>query len=90
MTPEKVVKTLSEHFGIKPEDLLGKSQMREYALARQIAMYLCREALKMPFQSIGKFFGRDHSTVMSSVKQIQQKLDEKNAEIQEAVDSLKA
>ncbi|HEX2583087.1 MAG TPA: DnaA/Hda family protein [Chlamydiales bacterium] len=90
VTPEKIVKTLSDHFGVKPEDLLGKSQMREYALPRQVAMYLCREALKMPFQAIGKFFGRDHSTVMSSVKQIQKEMDGKNREIQEAVDSLKA
>jgi chromosomal replication initiator protein len=87
--PEKVIKILSEHFGVKPDDLLGKSQMREFALPRQIAMYLCREVLKMPFQAIGKFFGRDHSTVMASVKQIQKEIDGKNHEILDAVDSLK-
>ena len=43
----------------------------------------------MPFQAIGNFFGRDHSTVMSSVKQIQKEIDAKNGDIQEAVDSLK-
>jgi chromosomal replication initiator protein len=85
MTPEKVIKTLSEHFGIKSEDLLGKSQMREHALPRQIAMFLCREAVKLPFQAIGKLFGRDHSTVMSSVKQIQRKIDEKDGEILDAI-----
>jgi len=90
VTPEKVVKTLSEHFGVKSEDLVGKSQMREFALPRQIAMYLCREALKMPFKTIGKFFGRDHSTVMSSVKQIQKEIDAKNPDILQAVDALKA
>lgn len=87
ITPEKVAQTLSAHFGIKPEDLLGKQQSREFALPRQIAMYVCRELLKMPFQAIGKFFGRDHSTVMSSVKQIQTQVEEKN---QEVIAALKA
>jgi chromosomal replication initiator protein len=34
-------------------------------------MYFCRELLKMPYMQIGRLFGRDHSTVMSSVKQIE-------------------
>ena len=89
ITPEKVVKSLSQHFGIRPEDLTGKSQTKEFALPLQIGMYLCREILKMPFQAIGKFFGRDHSTVMSSVKQIQKEIDGKNGHVLQAIDSLR-
>ena len=85
ITPEKIVKNISAHFGIKPEDLTGKSQTREFALPRQIAMYVCRQKLNMPFQAIGKFFGRDHSTVMSSVKQIQSQVDAKHREVTDAV-----
>jgi chromosomal replication initiator protein len=85
-TPEKIVKALSAHFGIKPEDLTGKSQTREFALPRQIAMYLCRKNLNLPFQTIGKFFSRDHSTVMSSVKQIEQACEGKQAKVLEAVE----
>ena len=77
LTPDKIVKSVATHYGITAEDLLGKSQMREYALPRQVAMYLCREKLKMPFQKIGELFKRDHSTVMGSVKQIQKAIDEK-------------
>lgn len=77
---DQVIKTVAGHYGIKSEDLLGKSQMREYALPRQVAMYFCREKLKLPFQKIGDLFGRDHSTVMSSVKQIQKSIDEKKIE----------
>jgi chromosomal replication initiator protein len=86
LTPEKVVKHLSTHFGITPEDVTGKSQMREFALPRQIAMYLCRKKLEMPFQAIGKFFGRDHSTVMSSVKQIEKAVEEKQVKVLEAME----
>lgn len=77
LTFEKILSKVSHHFGIQAEDLLGKSQMREIAYPRQIAMFLARKNLKIPFQKIGKLFGRDHSTVMSSVKQIQKGIDEK-------------
>lgn len=80
LTFDQVIKTVAAHYGIKGEDLLGKSQMREYALPRQVAMYFCREKLKLPFQKIGDLFGRDHSTVMSSVKQIQKSIEEKKIE----------
>lgn len=80
VTPERIVKAVAGHYGITSEDLLGKSQMREYALPRQVAMYLCRERLKMPFQKIGELFGRDHSTVMSSVKQVQKGIEDKKIE----------
>jgi len=82
-TPEQIVKSLATHFGIKPEDILGKDQSRSSAFPRQIAMYICREHLKMPFQAIGKIFSRDHSTVMSSVKQL-----EKTPEVLEIVNVL--
>ncbi len=69
-TPEKICQAVAKHYGILPEDILSKSQSREIALPRQVAMYLCRERLKLPYQKIGTFFGRDHSTVMSSIRQI--------------------
>ncbi len=74
---EKIVKTVAAHYGITIEDILGKSQMRSVALPRQMAMYYCREKLKLPYQKIASLFQRDHSTVMSSIKQIQKNLDEK-------------
>lgn len=77
ITPEKVIHLVAEHYGIRIEDILGKSQKRECALPRKLAMYLCRQYLKYPFMKIGDLFGRDHSTVMSSIKHIQE-AEEKN------------
>jgi chromosomal replication initiator protein len=88
LTSEQIVKKIASHFGIKAEDLLGKSQMREFVLPRQIAMYACRNTLKMPFQKIGELFRRDHSTVMTSVKHIQKEIEEKKRDILEAVNTL--
>ncbi len=88
LTPEKIVKGIASHYGIKSEDLLGKSQTREFALPRQVAMYVCRERLQMPYQKIGELFGRDHSTVMSSVKAIQKGIEEKKGDLIEATHSI--
>jgi chromosomal replication initiator protein len=77
LTFEKIIKIVAAHYGITGEDLLGKSQVKEFSQARQMAMYYCRERLKLPYQKIGELFGRDHSTVMSSVRQVQKNLAEK-------------
>lgn len=77
LTPEKILKTVANTFGIKTEDILGKAQNKECALPRQIAMYLCREKLQLPYPKIGRLFSRDHSTVMTSVKRVKKELEKK-------------
>jgi len=78
---EKILAIICAHFEIAKIELLGKSQKQEHSLPRQIAMYLCREQLKMPFAKIGRLFARDHSTVMTSTKQIERRLDGKDESI---------
>lgn len=81
LTATKVLRRVAEFFGIRPEDVTGKSQTRDCVLPRQISMHLCRYQLKMPFIKIGDLFGKDHSTVMSSVKLIQKALEADDKEI---------
>ena len=52
-------------------DLVGKKRTRNIIYARQIAIYLCRQMLDLPFNDIGKKFNRDHSTVMYSVTTVE-------------------
>ena len=80
-TPEELVKNVSRHFGITTEDITGKSQSRECALPRQIAMYLFRQKLHLSYAAIGKYFSRDHSTVMSSIQLVEKGIEEKNQRI---------
>jgi chromosomal replication initiator protein len=77
LTPDKVMQVVSNLFLIKPEDIIGRSQTQECVLPRQIAMYICRTQLSMPFMKIAQYFSKDHSTVMTSVKIIQSRLEEK-------------
>jgi chromosomal replication initiator protein len=81
LTPEKIIRSVCEVCGTTSQDILGKSQKQESVVPRQLAIYLCRTRLKMPFQKIGHIFSRDHSTIMTSVKIIQKQIDEQNKEI---------
>lgn len=81
LTPQKIIYTVSAHYGIKDEDILGKSHTQECVVPRQLAMYLCRTELKLPFMAIGRIFSRDHSTVMTSVKAIQEQIDRQDRDM---------
>lgn len=70
-----IVSATAKHYLMRTEDILGKSQNRECTLPRQIAMFLCRKHLELPFLTIGKAFGRDHSTVISSIRIIESKIE---------------
>ena len=68
-----IIERVAKRFHLKPEILVGTGRKAEYVLARQVAMFLCREQLGFSFNEIGEIFGgRDHSTVMHSVRKIQE------------------
>jgi chromosomal replication initiator protein len=70
VTKEKIVQIVAKFYGITTEDILGKSQSREYSFPRKVAIFLCRQELKLAYSKIGEFFKRDHSTIMSCVETI--------------------
>ncbi len=87
ITPDAVIQAVAQHFGILVEDIMGKSQSRECVLPRQVAMALCRHQLALPFTRIGTIFGRDHSTVMSSIRQVS-KLQQSNKDLSSSLSRL--
>jgi chromosomal replication initiator protein len=70
-------------------DILGRSQNQDCSLPRQVAMYLCRSMLKMPYLKIAAIFSRDHSTVMTSVKSVDKKIGEHEEIMLSTVNSIK-
>ncbi|MEC7840178.1 MAG: chromosomal replication initiator protein DnaA [Chlamydiota bacterium] len=88
ITPQKIIKSVAEHYGIMSDDILGKSQSRECARARKLAMYIIREELNLSYVKIGDVFERDHSTVISSVRGINKSLEEGDEEVKSSVRSV--
>ncbi len=67
---------VADHFNLSVERLTSKTRKREVVTARQLAMHLCKNLTQEPLKSIGdQFGGRDHSTVIYSLKAVQDLLD---------------
>lgn len=74
-------------FGVKPKDLASESRVRTVSQPRMLAMFLARKHTQSAYTEIGQHFGgRNHSTVMSAERKVQQWLDE-NSTIQVASQS---
>jgi chromosomal replication initiator protein len=77
VSTEDVLRRVSEAMQIKEKDMAGKSRKQEIVEARQVAMYLCRGIIGSSLANIGVYFGgRDHTTVLHSVKTIERKRSE--------------
>lgn len=78
--PSDIISRTAEYFDLAVDDLYGPSRAQQIALARQIAMYLCRELTSLSLPKIGQLFGgRDHTTVMYACKKITQLIAERRS-----------
>lgn len=76
ITPELIIETVSEHFGISVADLKSASRDAKTTSARHIAMYLCRSMTDTPLKMIGSLLGgRDHSTVKHGVDKVSKDME---------------
>ena len=73
-TPEIIVREVAKYFQVDEPTIVGKNKSKEVALPRQISMYLIRELIQSSFPEIGRYFNRDHSTVMHSVNKIEDEI----------------
>jgi len=89
VTINHVIKYVSRELKISEKQLIGKGRTMEVAIARQIAMYLCREYTSSSLTNIGLYFGkRDHSTVIHACRNIEKKMSDDN-ELKNTIDTLR-
>jgi chromosomal replication initiator protein len=80
ITAGLIIAQTATYFALSIEELTGPSRGRHLVMARQIAMYLCRELTDLSLPKIGAQFGnRDHTTVMYADRKINQLLAERRA-----------
>jgi len=76
-TVDMIIEETAKFYSLTPEDLKGQRRTRNTAMARQIAMFLIRKMTNLSLKDIGELFeGRDHSTVLSSIRRIETNMDD--------------
>ncbi len=78
----------AEFFSMSVDDLLSAKRTSDLALARQIAMFLCRKLTEVSLQQIGlSFRKKDHTTVLHAHRKINQMVKEQ-PRIRQIVDTI--
>ena len=89
IAPESILKSVATEFKVTLAELKGPRRHRNITVPRQIAMYLVRELTDESLPQIGNLFGgRDHSTVINSLKRVEA-LRDANPEIRAQLDKLR-
>ena len=90
VTPNLIIDIVCEHYNVSPDDIISKKRNSEFVQPRQVIMYLCRDLIGTPLQTIGKVLGKkDHTTVMHGVEKIKNELENGNDELRNKIDIIK-
>lgn len=69
---EQIQRRVGEHFGKRGQDLKVRSNSREIAFPRQVAMYIVKQLTAASLPEIGRQFGgKHHTTVLHSINKIE-------------------
>ncbi len=86
---EEIQQRVAEGFGISRAELVGSSRAATPLRARQVAIFLTRDLTDLSLPQIGRLYGgRDHTTVLNSLRRVEASLDE-DLELAEKVRELR-
>jgi len=72
VTIEEIQNRVSEHFGLRAQDLKVRSNAKVIAFPRQVAMFLVKQLTSASLPEIGRQFGdKHHTTVLHSINKIE-------------------
>lgn len=71
-TPDIIIRETARYYKLTEEEVKGPSQSKKIAIARHVAIYLIREHTSHTLVEISEIFGRNHATILSSIKKIEE------------------
>ncbi len=88
LTVEKIIDEVARTFGVTGDDIRSSKRNSNISNARQIAIYAVREITDLSMNLIGEEFGgRDHSTIVYAIKQIEKNMV-KDPKLKSTVDDI--
>jgi chromosomal replication initiator protein len=74
LSPEHIQTIVAAQFDLTRGQLLGRRRLPRFVMARHVAMLLCLEMLHASLPQVGRWFGRDHSTVLHARERMRRKI----------------
>lgn len=75
LTVDAIIKVVASYYGLKPADIKSERRHKSVSTPRAVAMYISRHNTKDSYPDIARAFGgKHHTTVISAVQKIQEKL----------------
>ena len=72
LSPERIRELVAQRWRVRADALASKRRTKDITVPRQVAMYLIKRTLDMSLVRIGEHFGgRDHSTVIHSIRKVE-------------------
>ena len=71
---EKILSSVSRAYGVPVDQMKSKKRTDTVANARHVAIYLIKQFTELTLKEIGAIFGRDYSTVISSVDKVEKNI----------------
>lgn len=71
----EIVEAVAFYYHLPPSAIYDLGRTPRPSRARQVAMFLIRSKLKLSYPRIGKFMGRDHTSVLHSCRIIRERID---------------
>ncbi len=76
LTVDMIIDEVARHFGLTGDDIRSSKRNSNISNARQVAIYAVRDITNMSMNLIGEEFGgRDHSTIVYALKQIERNME---------------
>ncbi|MBO5686190.1 MAG: chromosomal replication initiator protein DnaA, partial [Alistipes sp.] len=79
VTVDKIFTAVCRKYSVTRSELESNSRKKELTQPRHLCIYLIREVTGLSLPQIGKYFSRDHSTILSSYKTIEKRCAENAA-----------
>lgn len=80
ITIEQIQKKVADYYHLKPSELKSRNNAKSVAMPRQVAMYLCKTLTSASLPDIGRSFGgKHHSTVIHSIKKVEERRKENDS-----------
>lgn len=77
VTIDKIQERVSEYFGLQGDEIVSRSNARRITRPRQVAMFLCKKLTEHSLPEIGRAFGgKHHSTVIHSIRRVEEDIEE--------------